>query len=200
MKNTPIWLVDNLSLTSLTKYHWDVSCVRHWRVNTLRPRQDGRHFPNDIFKCIFLNENVHISIRISLKFVPRGPVNKIPALVHYLNQSWLVYWRIYASLGLNELNSFVCFAIGRFQAPVTLQWCHNERDSVSNHRRLDCLSNHLFRHRSKKTSELRAIGFVRGTTPPVTRNMFLFDDVIMSLPGAILAKGNSNKSFTIFYV
>ena len=27
-------------------------------VNTLRPRQDGRHFPDDIFKCIFLNENI----------------------------------------------------------------------------------------------------------------------------------------------
>ena len=27
-------------------------------INTLRPRQDGRHFPDDIFKCIFLNENV----------------------------------------------------------------------------------------------------------------------------------------------
>ena len=26
--------------------------------NTLRPRQDGRHFPDDVFKCIFLNENV----------------------------------------------------------------------------------------------------------------------------------------------
>ena len=30
----------------------------HNMVNTLRPRQDGRHFPDDIFKCIFLNENV----------------------------------------------------------------------------------------------------------------------------------------------
>ena len=27
-------------------------------VNTLRPRQNGCHFPDDIFKCIFLNENV----------------------------------------------------------------------------------------------------------------------------------------------
>ena len=26
-------------------------------INTLRPRLDGRHFPDDIFKCIFLNEN-----------------------------------------------------------------------------------------------------------------------------------------------
>ena len=49
--------------------------------NTLRPRQNGCYFPDDIFKCIFLNENVWISIQISLKFVPEGPVNNIPALV-----------------------------------------------------------------------------------------------------------------------
>ena len=49
--------------------------------NTLRPRQNGRHFPDDIFKCIFLNENVQISIKISLKFVPKGPIHNIPALV-----------------------------------------------------------------------------------------------------------------------
>ena len=40
------------------------------RINTLRPRQNGRHFPDDIFKCIFLNENEWISIKLSLKFVP----------------------------------------------------------------------------------------------------------------------------------
>ena len=50
-------------------------------VNTLRPKQNGRHFADDIFKCIFLNENVRISIKISLKFVPQGPINNIPALV-----------------------------------------------------------------------------------------------------------------------
>ena len=33
--------------------------------NTLRPRQNGRHFPNDIFKWIFLNENVWILFKIS---------------------------------------------------------------------------------------------------------------------------------------
>ena len=32
-----------------------------------------------------------------------------------------------------------------------LQWCHNERDSVSNHQPHDCLFNLLFRRRSKKT-------------------------------------------------
>ena len=40
--------------------------------NTLRPRQNGRHFPDAILKWIFLNENVWISSKISLKFVPRG--------------------------------------------------------------------------------------------------------------------------------
>ena len=61
---------------------------------------------------------------------------------------------------------------------VTLQWRHNERDSVSNHQPHDCLLNRLFRRRSKKTSKLR----VTGLSPhkwPVTRKMFPFDDVIM---------------------
>ena len=53
-------------------------------VNTLRPRQNGRYFPDDTFKRIFLNENVRISIKISLKFVPKGPINKIPALVQIM--------------------------------------------------------------------------------------------------------------------
>ena len=50
---------------------------------TLRPRH-GRHFPDDIFKCIFLNENVSISIKIWLKFVPKGPINTFPALVQIM--------------------------------------------------------------------------------------------------------------------
>ena len=50
-------------------------------VNTLRPRQNGRHYPDGIFKCIFLNDNLGISISISLKFVPRGSINNIPLLV-----------------------------------------------------------------------------------------------------------------------
>ena len=52
--------------------------------NTLWPRRNGSHFPNNIFKCIFLNENVWISIYISLQFVPKGPINNIPALVQIM--------------------------------------------------------------------------------------------------------------------
>ena len=67
---------------------------------------------NNIGKMLirFLYENARILIKISLKFVPYGPINNIPALVqiagqatsHYLNQWWLDYWRIYVSLGRNE--------------------------------------------------------------------------------------------------
>ena len=52
--------------------------------NTLRPRLNGRHFPDDIFKCIFLNENVWISLQISLKFDPEVQINNIPALVEIM--------------------------------------------------------------------------------------------------------------------
>ena len=46
-------------------------------INPLRPRQKGRHFADDILKCIFLNENVWIPIEISLKLVPKVPIDII---------------------------------------------------------------------------------------------------------------------------
>ena len=47
----------------------------------------------------------------------------------------------------------------------SLQWRHNERDSVSNHQPHDCLLNRLFRCRSKKTSKLRVTGLCEGNSP-----------------------------------
>ena len=49
--------------------------------STLRLRQNGSHFADDSFKCILLNENFQSANEISLKFVPKGPINNIPALV-----------------------------------------------------------------------------------------------------------------------
>ena len=88
-------------------------------INTLRPRQNGRHFTDDTFKRIFLNENFRISIIISLKFVPKGPINNIPALVQIM--AWYLSgdkplseqmmarlpMHIYASLALNELMLYI---------------------------------------------------------------------------------------------
>ena len=74
---------------------------------------------DDIFKCIYLNENDRIPIQISLKFVPRSPINNKPALVQVMAWCWIgdkplpeimitqfidAYMRIYAALGGDELN------------------------------------------------------------------------------------------------
>ena len=55
---------------------WSLMVLTHWG----RDKIDAI-FPDDIFKWIFLNENVWILIKISLKFVPKDPINNIPALV-----------------------------------------------------------------------------------------------------------------------
>ena len=77
-------------------YYTRIHILCSYHVNTLRPRQNGGRFPDDIFKCIFLNENVWISIKISLKFVPRGPINNIPALVQ------IMAWRRQGDKPLSE--------------------------------------------------------------------------------------------------
>ena len=58
------------------------------QVNILRPRQNGRRFADDTFKCIFLNKTVRILIKISLKFVPKGPINNNPTLVQIMAWRW----------------------------------------------------------------------------------------------------------------
>ena len=71
---------------------------------------------------------------------------------------------------------------------ITLQWCHNERDGISNRRHFDCLHGHLFSRRSKKTPQFRFTGLFEGNPSvtggfphngTVTRKMFPFDGVIL---------------------
>ena len=57
---------------------------RGYFLNTFRPRQNCRHFAGDIFKYIFLNENIRISLKISLKSVPNVPITNIPTLVQIM--------------------------------------------------------------------------------------------------------------------
>ena len=59
-------------------------CSLEQRLNTLRPRQNERHFADDIFKCIFLIENIWNSTNISLRFVRKGRINNISALVQIM--------------------------------------------------------------------------------------------------------------------
>ena len=103
------------STRSTQLQQWSLSPVFPRGVlNTLRPRQYCRHFTDDIFKCIFMNENVWILIKISLKYVPKVRINNIPALVQIMawrrlgdkplsEQMMVCFTDIYASPGLNEL-------------------------------------------------------------------------------------------------
>ena len=49
--------------------------------NSSPPGQNGRHFTDDIFRYIFVGEMFFILIKISLKFVPKSPIENNPALV-----------------------------------------------------------------------------------------------------------------------
>ena len=95
----------------------NIFCTVLWVLNTLRPRQNSLCFADGTFKHIFLNENVRISIKISLKFVPKGTINNNPALVQ------IMAWRrpgnkplseptmvdLLTSPGFNELSSGLFF-------------------------------------------------------------------------------------------
>ena len=61
-----------------------MSILLYALFNTLRPRRNRRYFANDIFKYIFVNEHVWISIKISLEFIPKGPINNYPSLVQIM--------------------------------------------------------------------------------------------------------------------
>ena len=83
------WWLGDLRSQAISSYDIDLvltacSNPSPRRVNTLRPKQNERHFTDDIFKCILLNENVWIMIKKSMKFVPKRPFTNIPALVQIM--------------------------------------------------------------------------------------------------------------------
>ena len=93
-------------------------------VNTLRPRRNEQHFADDIFKRIFFNENVWISIKISLQFVPKGPINNISALVQ------IMAWRRSGAKPLSEpmmvsLPTHICVTRPQWVIPVYVRECNS---------------------------------------------------------------------------
>ena len=65
-------------------------------VNTLRLKKNGHHFTDGMYKCMFLNVNVRISINISLNFVPYDPIDYKSALVQ------IMAWREASNKPLSE--------------------------------------------------------------------------------------------------
>ena len=103
-----------------------LSAIAH--LNTLRPRQNGRHFPDDIFKCIFLNENAWISLKISLKFVPKVRINKIPVLVQ------IMAWRrpgdkLLSEQMMDNLLTHICVARPQWVTNTVVYWRWRSRCS-----------------------------------------------------------------------
>ena len=84
MMSLSLWWV---SEGYLVLTHWPLSIFKSTiftLIITLRPGQDGCHFADDIFTCIFINENCCILIKFSLKYVRKNPVDNNPALVQIM--------------------------------------------------------------------------------------------------------------------
>ena len=60
------------------------NCCSNYRVNTLRPRINDRHFADDISKCFSMKENFWILNKIQLKYVPCGIFHNMAALVQIM--------------------------------------------------------------------------------------------------------------------
>ena len=56
----------------------------HWRLKHIEAKTNWTPFTRRHFQIHFLNENVWISIKISLKFVPSGWIDNTPALVQIM--------------------------------------------------------------------------------------------------------------------
>ena len=73
----------NLSVTadfpSQIHSNEDVRFLLSYLLNSSPPGQDGRHFKDDIFRYISVNEKFCILIKISLKFVAKSPIDNNPA-------------------------------------------------------------------------------------------------------------------------
>ena len=67
--------------------------------------QNGWPFADDIFNRIFLNENCCVLIQISLKFVPKVPIDNNPALVIWVTDFAGCRWKL-ASFCLNGLTNY----------------------------------------------------------------------------------------------
>ena len=87
----------------------------HSIVNTLRPRQINANFQTTFsngyywMKMYEFRSKFHWFLRFQLTIFQhwyRWWLGADLATSHYLYQWWIVYWRIYAPLGLNELKSY----------------------------------------------------------------------------------------------
>ena len=90
------WILIQTQIDRIIEQFIGTGGLKH-ELNSWRPMLNGRHFADDIFNCISLIENNWSPIKISLKFVPGGPIDNIPALVR------IMVWRRPGGKPLSEL-------------------------------------------------------------------------------------------------
>ena len=108
------WVINRISGPAIMLYHglpkWK-NVLIHWGWNKM-----ATIFPNNIFKCILLNENVWISLKISLPFAPKILINNISALVQIMAWHWPRYKPVSEPMMVNLL-THICL--------TWLQWVNN---------------------------------------------------------------------------
>ena len=128
-------------------------------------------------------ETSRLSVDVTARVISHGIPTKVRWRASYLVKSVRLLHNSY-----NSQTDSTIYCSDLRHTFIALQWRHNERDGLSNHRRRGCLLNRLFRRRSQKTSKLRVTGLCEGiqrwpvNSPhkgPVTRKMVPFDDAIM---------------------
>ena len=86
MERAPTGPVQESQMDGTDKFHTSSypssESPRHF--DSSPPGQNGRHFADNIFKCIFFNEKFHILIQISLKFVLKIAIDIKSALVQIM--------------------------------------------------------------------------------------------------------------------
>ena len=150
------------NILTRASHHWclasNIVLVFYWCLNTsLNTGSLGK------FSYIGYNKN-----KIDLKYFDEeyAAINAV--------------WKVYRIQTIDYSHLFTdTYPLTNWFHQRTLQWRHNDHDSVSNHQPHGCLLNRLFRRRSKKTSKLCVTDLCVGNSRPVTRKMFPFDDVIM---------------------
>ena len=70
----------DIVMTKFGSLYKDATCSGR----SSRPGQNGCHFGDNIFNCIFMNEKLCTFIGISLKCVSKGPINSKSALVQVM--------------------------------------------------------------------------------------------------------------------
>ena len=91
------WFDRNVTMSKVLILYFELEYVRPFVfINSCPRRQNGHHFSDDIYICIFVNEKCCIFIKKLLTFVPKGPINNNPVLVQ------IMAWRRIGDKPLSE--------------------------------------------------------------------------------------------------